>query len=108
MKRDQDVEEEKSKSESDLMKSRTQIDSSLEFVASIRKDLMKLLKQVEKKKEQIAKEEEEDARAPTFGTMVSGGGRKLLMASLTETFKLSLDNIMKRIESFLYFSSTRY
>ena len=44
MKRDQDVEEEKSKSESDLMKSRKQIDSSLEFVASIRKDLMKLLK----------------------------------------------------------------
>lgn len=49
MKRDQDLEDEKIKQETELYKSRSQIDQTLEFVVSIRKDLIKLSKQVEKK-----------------------------------------------------------
>lgn len=49
MKRDSDLEDEKVKQETELFKARTQIDQTLEFVVSIRKDLIKLSKQVEKK-----------------------------------------------------------
>lgn len=49
MKRDQDLEDEKVKQETELFKARSQIDQTLEFVVSIRKDLIKLSKQVEKK-----------------------------------------------------------
>jgi|LauGreDrversion4_2_1035121.scaffolds.fasta_scaffold405680_2 hypothetical protein len=49
MKRDQDLEDERMRQESELFKARSQIDQTLEFVVSIRKDLLKLSKQVEKK-----------------------------------------------------------
>lgn len=51
MKRDHDIEQEKVKCVEQLQKSRSQVDMSVEFVLSIRKDLTKLLKQVESKKE---------------------------------------------------------
>ena len=49
MKRDHDIEQEKVKCVEQLQKSRSQVDMSVEFVLSIRKDLTKLLKQVESK-----------------------------------------------------------
>ena len=51
MKRDMDFEEEKGKCDAELIRVRSQVDQAVEFVVSIRKDLTKFLKQIEKKQE---------------------------------------------------------
>ena len=54
MKRDMDFEDEKGKCDAEITRARSQVDQAVEFVMSIRKDLTKLLKQVEKKQEQYS------------------------------------------------------
>jgi hypothetical protein len=51
MKRDMDFEDEKGRCDTEITRARSQVDQAVEFVMSIRKDLTKLLKQVEKKQE---------------------------------------------------------
>ena len=60
MKRDMDLEGEKEKCEKELVKQRSLVDQSLDFILSVRKDLVKLLKQIEKKHDQYIREEEEE------------------------------------------------
>ena len=67
MKRDQEIEEEKAKCEIEVQKTRSQVDSAIEFIGSIKKDLMKLMKQVEKKQEQYNTEQTEEENKPPIG-----------------------------------------
>ena len=60
MKRDMDLEGEKEKCEKELLKQRSMVDQSLDFILSVRKDLVKLLKQIEKKHDQYIREDEEE------------------------------------------------
>lgn len=60
MKRDMDLEGEKEKCEKELVKQRSMVDQSLDFILSVRKDLVKLLKQIEKKHDQYIREDEEE------------------------------------------------
>ena len=108
MKRDMDFEDEKGRCDAEITRARSQVDQAVEFVMSIRKDLTKLLKQVEKKQEQYSLEEEEENKSLNIRTISNGEtGKKLILTSLTETFKRSVDNLVKRVESYLYFSTVR-
>ena len=108
MKRDMDFEDEKAKCDTEITRARSQVDQAVEFVMSIRKDLTKLLKQVEKKQQQYSLEEEEENKSLNIRTLNNGeSGKKLILTSLTETFKRSVDNLVKRVESYLYFSTVR-
>lgn len=49
MKRDQDIDEERARGDGEVAKSRSQVEQAREFISSLRKDLLKLLKQVDKK-----------------------------------------------------------
>lgn len=103
-----DFEEEKARCDAEMNRIRSQVDQAVEFLVSIRKDLTKLLKQIEKKYEQYSQEEEEENKSTNIRTINNGeSGKKLILTSLTETFKRSVDNLVKRVESYLYFSTVR-
>jgi hypothetical protein len=105
MKRDSEVEEQKGRTEGELQRARQGAEQGVEFVVSIRKDLMKLMKQMEKKHEAI--QIEEDTKSSNQTSAATLNGKKLLFSSMTETFNRSVDNLVKRIESHLYFSQMR-
>ena len=72
------------------------------------------MKQVEKKQEQYNIEQTEEENKPPIGNSLlsvaatnQASGKKLLINSVIETFKRSLDNAIKRIESYFYFSQAR-
>ena len=74
---------------------------------SMKKDLIKLQKHIEKKQEQYSSSTDEENKSLNSLNIVAVSGKKLLINSVIDTFKVSLDNLAKRIESFLYFSSLR-
>lgn len=74
---------------------------------SMKKDLIKLQKHIEKKQEQYSSSTDEENKSLNSLNIVAASGKKLLINSVIDTFKVSLDNLAKRIESFLYFSSLR-
>jgi uncharacterized protein YaaR (DUF327 family) len=66
---------------------------------------LKLLKQVEKREEQFKNEEPElDAKV----AQISSCGRKLIITSTFENLKRSIDNLVKRVESHVYFSKVKH
>lgn len=73
----------------------------------MKKDLIKLQKHIEKKQEQYSSSTDEENKSLNSLNIVAASGKKLLINSVIDTFKVSLDNLTKRIESFLYFSSLR-
>lgn len=65
------------------------------------------MKQVEKKHE-VYQNEAEEVNKSVNSSSLALGGRKLLLTSITETFKRSVDTIVKRIDSHMYFSTIRH
>ena len=54
MKRDQEVERDRARMENEVEQMRCHIDQAVEFVVSMKKDLIKLQKHIEKKQEQYS------------------------------------------------------
>jgi hypothetical protein len=59
MKRDSEIDEERAHGEADVARVRQQVEAGREFIASIKKEVVKLMKQVEKKQAEYGGTEEE-------------------------------------------------
>ena len=78
-----------------------QHEQSIEFVISIRKELVKIGISIEKKQEQYGQSEENSS----LGGNIANNGHKFVLNTVSESIKRALESVNKRIDSFVYYSS---
>lgn len=103
LKREETWEEERLGYENEIQRAKMQNEQSVEFVISIRKELVKLGISIEKKQEQYGGKNEENSSLG--GNMSGNGGNNFVLMTVAESIKRVLETVNKRIDSFVYYSS---